>query len=103
MYKYGFLIEGRKKAKEAISVLADPATPFPFRSTVINTSKEMMAFSDFPIPKEYPPYMHNSQIIEYFDSYVKHFGLDKHIHFLTKVLKVVKSPDYDATGRWTVT
>ncbi|KAK7507060.1 hypothetical protein BaRGS_00001911 [Batillaria attramentaria] len=29
------------------------------RSTVINTSKEMTCFSDYPIPKELPSYMHN--------------------------------------------
>lgn len=32
------------------------------KSTVINTSKEMMAYSDFPIPSEYPIYMHNTQV-----------------------------------------
>lgn len=30
------------------------------RSTVINTSKEVSSFSDFPPPAEYPNYMHNS-------------------------------------------
>ena len=32
------------------------------RSTIINTSKEMMSFSDFPIPKEYPNFMHNTKV-----------------------------------------
>ena len=32
------------------------------KSTVINTSKEMMSFSDFPIPDRYPNFMHNSQV-----------------------------------------
>jgi hypothetical protein len=31
-------------------------------STVINTSKEMMAFSDFLVPKEFPPFMHHTQV-----------------------------------------
>ena len=39
-----------------------------YRSTIINTSKETMCFSDFPIPKDYPPYMHNSGVIQYFES-----------------------------------
>ena len=26
-----------------------------YRSTVINTDKEMMCYSDFPMPKEFPP------------------------------------------------
>jgi len=71
-----------------------------YKSTVINTSKEMMAFSDFPIPKHYPPFMHNQQIIEYFEEYMKHFGLRKYIQFETKVVFVAKAPDYDSTGRW---
>ena len=29
---------------------------------MINTSKEMMSFSDFLIPKEFPPFMHNTQV-----------------------------------------
>ena len=32
------------------------------KSTVINTSKEVMCFSDFPIPAEYPIFMHNSKV-----------------------------------------
>ena len=32
------------------------------KSTVINTSKEMMSYSDFPIPAHYPNFMHNSQV-----------------------------------------
>lgn len=32
------------------------------KSTVINTSKEMMAYSDFPIPAKYPVFMHNSHV-----------------------------------------
>lgn len=39
-----------------------------YRSTVINTSKETMCFSDFPIPKDVAPYMHNKSVIEYFES-----------------------------------
>jgi len=73
-----------------------------YRSTVINTSKEMMAFSDFPIPKEYPSYMHNSQILEYFNSYAKHFGLYQYIQFETKVINVKKHPDFDSNGKWII-
>ena len=32
------------------------------KSTVINTSKEMMSYSDFPIPAHYPIFMHNSKV-----------------------------------------
>lgn len=32
------------------------------KSTIINSSKEMSAFSDFPPPAEYSNYMHNKYI-----------------------------------------
>jgi len=51
------------------------------RSTVINTSKEMMCYSDFPIPKEYPIYMHNTYVQKYFNLYVEKFNLKKYINF----------------------
>jgi dimethylaniline monooxygenase (N-oxide forming) len=33
------------------------------RSTIINTSKEAMAFSDFPPPAENANFMHNSKLL----------------------------------------
>ena len=45
----------------------------------------MMSYSDFPIPKEYPVYMHNSYVLKYFNLYIDHFGLKKHIRFRTEV------------------
>ena len=33
------------------------------RSTIINSSKEMSAYSDFPPPKELPNYCHNSLMV----------------------------------------
>ncbi|XP_029818088.1 dimethylaniline monooxygenase [N-oxide-forming] 5 [Manacus vitellinus] len=52
-----------------------------YRSVIINTSKEMMCFSDFPIPEDFPNYMHNSKIMEYFRMYAQHFDLLRHIRF----------------------
>lgn len=34
------------------------------RSTVINSSKEMTAYSDFPPRPEYANYMHNRKLLE---------------------------------------
>ncbi|KAK7094772.1 flavin-containing monooxygenase 5-like [Littorina saxatilis] len=70
------------------------------RSTVINTSKEMMCYSDFPIPQHYPNFMHNSQVWQYFQDYAKHFDLNQHITYNTEVLLVKPAPDFDDTGRW---
>ncbi|KAL1022479.1 hypothetical protein UPYG_G00028270 [Umbra pygmaea] len=73
-----------------------------YQSVIINTSKEMMCFSDFPIPGHFPNYMHNSLIMEYFRMYAEHFKLIKHIRFQTKVLQVKPRPDFTHSGQWDV-
>ncbi|XP_046562089.1 flavin-containing monooxygenase 5-like [Haliotis rubra] len=70
------------------------------KSTVINTSKELMCFSDFPIPKEFPNFMHNTQVWQYFKMYADAFNLTKHIQYNKEILAVKKSSDYEQTGRW---
>ncbi|KAF3835055.1 hypothetical protein F7725_027613 [Dissostichus mawsoni] len=52
-----------------------------YQSVVINSSKEKMAFSDFPPPADLPNNMHHSE---------------------TSVLSVRQTPDFAATGRWEV-
>ncbi|XP_069593328.1 flavin-containing monooxygenase 5-like [Ranitomeya imitator] len=73
-----------------------------YKSVIINTSKEMMCFSDYPIPDDFPNYMHNSKIMDYFRLYAKHFDLLKYIHFKTKVCNIKKRPDFATTGQWDV-
>nr|KAG5706617.1 hypothetical protein BaRGS_005687 [Batillaria attramentaria] len=70
------------------------------RSTVINTSKEMMCFSDFPIPKHYPNFMHNTLVWQYFKDYAAHFGLDDYIRYNVEVVLVKRAEDFAKTGRW---
>ncbi|XP_037104902.1 flavin-containing monooxygenase 5-like [Syngnathus acus] len=73
-----------------------------YHSVIINTSKEMMCFSDFPIPAHFPNYMHNTLIMDYFRMYADHFNLRKHIRFNTKVLRVKQRPDFSRSGQWDV-
>ncbi|CAH2311800.1 dimethylaniline monooxygenase [N-oxide-forming] 5-like [Pelobates cultripes] len=73
-----------------------------YQSVIINTSKEMMCYSDFPIPDDFPNFMHNSKVLQYFRLYAEHFHLLKYIHFKTAVCKVEKRPDFTTTGQWTV-
>ncbi|XP_077987008.1 flavin-containing monooxygenase 5-like [Glandiceps talaboti] len=73
-----------------------------FHSTIINTSKEIMCFSDFPAPKEYPNFMHNTWVVKYFRLFANHFGLQKYVHFNTAIESVEPSSDYDTTGKWDV-
>ena len=52
---------------------------------IINTSKEMMCYSDFPIPADYPMFMHNKYVQKYYHMYADHFDLKKYIKFNTEV------------------
>ena len=74
-----------------------------YHTTIINTSKEMMCFSDFPIPKEFPSYCPHHKVLEYFHLYCDHFGLREHIAFETRVDLVEKSDDFEETGNWKLT
>lgn len=59
-----------------------------YKSLCINTSKQMMAYSDYPMPDDYPDYPHHSLIHRYFSDYVKHFGFRDKIQFKTAVTQV---------------
>lgn len=67
-----------------------------YRSLHINTSKAKMAYSDFPMPEDYPDFPHHSQILAYFEDYVDHFGIRDAITFNTAVLRI--EPAGDAAG-----
>ncbi len=56
-----------------------------YRSLHINTSRDRMAYSDFPMPADYPDFPHHTQVAAYFDAYVDHFGLRERITFETGV------------------
>ncbi|XP_021020713.1 dimethylaniline monooxygenase [N-oxide-forming] 5-like [Mus caroli] len=73
-----------------------------YKSLTCNTSKEMTAFSDYPIPDHFPNYMHNSKMMEYLKMYARHFGLMKHIQFQTNVCSIKKRPDFSSSGQWDV-
>lgn len=59
-----------------------------YRSLRINTSKARMAFSDFPMPAEYPDYASHEQVARYFQAYAETFGLEPSIRFRCAVLRV---------------
>ena len=74
-----------------------------YHTTIINTSKEMMCFSDFPMPKEFPSYCPHHKVLEYFHLYCDHFELRDYIAFETRVDLVEKSDDFEETGNWKLT
>jgi hypothetical protein len=69
-----------------------------YRSLHINTSRERMEYTDFPMPKSYPDFPHHSQIAAYFDAYVEHFGFRDCIQFETGVEHAAREAD----GTWTI-
>ena len=71
-------------------------------NTITNVSKAMMCFSDFPMPKEWPNYMHHSQFMKYLEMYVEEFGLKQYIKFNTKVERLSKAKDHIENGKWII-
>jgi dimethylaniline monooxygenase (N-oxide forming) len=69
-----------------------------YRSLHINTSKQIMQFSDFPMPAEWPVYTHHAHIHQYFRDYVDHFGFRDKITFNTGVEHCTRRAD----GVWEV-
>ena len=72
------------------------------KTTTANTSKELTAFSDFPMPRDFPNYPHHAEMQRYMELYSDHFDVRRHIWFDHEVVSVTPAADYDDTGRWTV-
>lgn len=72
-----------------------------YRTLHINTSRDTMAYSDFPMPREYPDFPHHSLILKYFESYVDHFGFRDKITFRTGVehVRPLGQGGYEVTVR----
>ncbi|XP_068096024.1 dimethylaniline monooxygenase [N-oxide-forming] 2-like isoform X3 [Hyperolius riggenbachi] len=73
-----------------------------YTSVVTNTSKEMTCYSDFPMPEDFPTYLHHSKVLQYLRLYANHFRLLKYIQFETEVCWVKEGPDFAAKGHWEV-
>jgi cation diffusion facilitator CzcD-associated flavoprotein CzcO len=70
-----------------------------YRSLHIDTSKERLSLSDFPISRSYPDFPHHTQIKEYLEQYCDAFGLREHIILETRVEHCEHLPG----GGWAVT
>ena len=69
-----------------------------YRTLHINTSRNRMAFSDFPMPATYPDFPGHQQIADYFEGYVDRFGVRDHVRFRTEVKRAERGPD----GAWQI-
>ncbi len=72
-----------------------------YASLHTNTSKTKTAFSDFPMPEDYPDFPSHAQLLAYFERYVEHFGFRHTITFRTEVVRVEPAEEgtYDVTVR----
>lgn len=59
-----------------------------YYSLHLNTSKQLMAYSDFPMPDSYPDYPNHKLVFKYFDDYVEKFGVRDKISFNTTIEKI---------------
>ncbi|KAH7704888.1 CBN-FMO-2 protein [Aphelenchoides avenae] len=64
------------------------------KTTTLNTSKEVTAFSDFPAPADFPHYMRNDQFFEYLRLYALHHDLYRNVRLRHTVLQVKRATDY---------
>lgn len=68
------------------------------RNTVLNSSKEFSAYSDFPPGPEAPNYLHHAGMLEYLRLYSEKFRLEPHIRYNHLVTSIRETDDC----RWTV-
>ncbi len=69
-----------------------------YQSTHLISSKTMSAYTDFPIPDDYPDYLNHEQVLAYLRDYARHFNLYEHITFNTSVTQVTRDDD----GCWLI-
>ena len=69
-----------------------------YRSLHINTSRQRMAYGDFPMPADYPDFPHHTLMAAYFESYAAAFRLHERVTFATTVTHAERM----AAGCWRV-
>ncbi len=69
-----------------------------YETTHTISSKSMMGYRRFPIPKDYPEYPCHRQMLSYFEQYAERFDLLRFIEFQTEVRRIEASQN----GLWDV-
>ncbi|MFL5801719.1 MAG: NAD(P)-binding domain-containing protein, partial [Roseiflexaceae bacterium] len=70
-----------------------------YRSLRTNTSKHLLAFSDYPFPDTTADFPDRADVLTYLHDYADHFQLRKHIRLNTPVEAAVRTE----TGQWQLT
>ena len=71
--------------------------------THLISSKRMTEYTDFPMPKSYPPYPSHSQALTYLRDYARHFALYPRITFNTSIIRAEPAQPDAADSPWRVT
>ena len=66
-----------------------------FKSTKTIFSRELFCFSDFPVPTDFPEYLHNTHVYEYLSMYANKFGLLQFISFGVQVEHICQQRDQE--------
>jgi len=69
-----------------------------YASLHIDTSRDNLGYSDFPIPKHLPDFLSHRQFLGHLEAYADHFGVRETVSFNSTVEAVERTDD----GRWTV-
>jgi dimethylaniline monooxygenase (N-oxide forming) len=69
-----------------------------YRSLHIDTSKQLLGYSDFPIPSHLPDYLSHEQLLAHLENYADHFGVRPHVRFRSEVVNAAPAAD----GGWEV-
>ncbi|MFN8412010.1 MAG: NAD(P)-binding domain-containing protein [Anaerolineales bacterium] len=64
-----------------------------YETTHLISSRRYSEYFDYPMPTDYPDYPSHQQMLAYFQSYAKHFGILPYIQFNTEVEKAEEQTD----------
>lgn len=71
-----------------------------YKGVYTDACKEVMQFSDFPMPEAYPDFLSGQQMHEYLSAYADHFSLREGIRFNTAVKTLRQRDDKLWTARF---
>jgi cation diffusion facilitator CzcD-associated flavoprotein CzcO len=95
LQKFGIPFDGFE-AHSGVGGLWDIKNPNStvYESAHLISSKKMTEFVEFPMPDSVAPFPHHADLLAYFQSFAKHFDLEKHFRFNTTVKRIEPEGDF---------
>ena len=69
-------------------------------SSAFCVSKDICAFSEFPIPDHFPQFMLPSHALAYLQLYAEKFDLMKNIRLNTEIIKIKRATNWKENGKF---